>query len=290
MTAVLLAITAGAGAHLLYTATALGWRGLGPAGARLRTRRGASWREGAGLADVDLSQLAAVTAVTVALVSAVTFVVFGAPMAALAVGGASAAAPIASQRSRQKAKRAAAQDAWPRMIEEVRILTSSLGRSIPQAVLEVGLRGPAELRPAFDAARREWLISTSFERATTVLKAGLADPTADAACETLLIAHEVGGNDLDRRLLALAEDRVVDAQGRKDARAKQAGVRFARRFVLIVPIGMAVAGMSVGDGRDAYRSPSGQLLVVVGIAVVILCWVWAGALMRLPAERRVFSG
>ena len=75
-----------------------------------------------------------------------------------------------------------------------------------------------------------------------MLRAHLADPTADAACETLLVAHEVGGTDLAHRLEALAEDRRQDALGRKDARAKQAGVRFARRFVLVVPVGMALAG------------------------------------------------
>ena len=35
------------------------------------------------------------------------------------------------------------------MIEEIRILTTSVGRSIPQALFDVGLRGPLELRPAF---------------------------------------------------------------------------------------------------------------------------------------------
>ena len=139
------------------------------------------------------------------------------------------------------------------MIEEIRLLTSSLGRSIPQALFEVGRRCPEELRPAFEAAHREWLLSTDFARTVDVLKAGLADPTADAACETLLVAHELGGSDLDRRLEALIEDRVQDTQGRKDATAKQAGVRFARRFVLIVPVGMALAGLSVGNGRAAYR-------------------------------------
>ena len=150
-------------------------------------------------------------------------------------------------------------------------------------------RGPVELRPAFEAAQREWLISTDFERTLAVLKSRLADPTADATCETLLIAHELGGSDLDRRLTALIEDRVLDAQGRKDARAKQAGVRFARRFVLLVPLGMALAGMSVGNGRDAYRTASGQALVLVGIGMVVVCWLWAAQLMKLPEEQRVFG-
>jgi tight adherence protein B len=64
-------------------------------------------------------------------------------------------------------------------------------------------------------------------------------------------------------------------------------VRFARRFVLLVPLGMALAGMSVGRGRGAYATPRGQTMVVIGIASVVGCWVWAGRLLRLPEEQRV---
>src|SRR5690606_41494892 len=95
---------------------------------------------------------------------------------------------------------------------------------------------------------------------------------------------------LDRRLEALVEDRILDVQGRKDARAKQAGVRFARRFVLLVPCGMALVGMSIGTGRAAYATPWGQSMVVLGIAAVAVCWVWAGRLLALPEEERVFHG
>lgn len=181
-------------------------------------------------------------------------------------------------------------EAWPRLLEEIRMMTSSLGRSIPQALVEVGRRAPDELRPAFAAAEREWFLSTDFARTLQTLKSSLADATADMACETLLVAHEVGGADLDRRLEALVDDRLLDAQGRKDARARQAGARFARRFVLLVPAGMAFAGMSVGTGRAAYRTTTGQALVVVAVVLVIACWTWAGRIMSLPEEERVFDG
>src|SRR3546814_3717930 len=131
---------------------------------------------------------------------------------------------------RRAARRAAAMDAGPRMLEELLSLTAAVGRSVPQALFEVGRRAPDVMRGAFDEAHREWLLSTDFARTIGVLKAALADPTADAACETLLVANEVGGTDLDRRLEALIDDRVQDTQGRKDARAKQAGARVARRF------------------------------------------------------------
>ena len=90
------------------------------------------------------------------------------------------------------------------MIEEIRLLTGSMGRSIPLALLEVGRRAPTgPMRNAFDAAQREWLLSTDFRRTLTTLKSRLADPTADAICETLLVANEVGGGDLRRLLLWL---------------------------------------------------------------------------------------
>jgi tight adherence protein B len=291
--ALVLAVVGAYGVHLLYTAVALRWRGLG-AGPKVEKEAGGTssmdnWLAQAGLEGIRPIEFAAVMAVLFVIGVALAYAVFGAPLPALALGAFAASFPVASYRSRRRERRALAQEAWPRMIEELRILTGSLGRSVPQALFEVGRRGPVEMRPAFEAAHREWLISTNFPRTLQVLKGRLADPTADATCETLLVAHELGGTDLDRRLVALIEDRIQDVQGRKDARAKQAGVRFARRFVLIVPFGMALAGMSVGTGRDAYRDPLGQLAVVIGIALVVVCWVWAGAIMRIPEEERVFS-
>ena len=292
MTGLLVALCAAAGTYYLYTALVLGWRGLWlapPATRPARDRRRASdWLVQAGIGDVSVRQFVLVTGALTALGAVAGLALFGGAMPALVVALCAGAAPLASYRVRRQRLRATAQETWPRLIEEIRIRTSGLGRSVPQALFEAGERAPASLRPAFAAAQREWVLSTDFERTVAVLKDGLADPTADAACETLLVAHEIGGSDLDRRLEALIEDRVIDVQGRKDARSKQAGVRFARRFVLLVPLGMALVGMSIGNGRAAYATPWGQTMVVVGIASVVACWVWAGRLLRLPEEQRVF--
>jgi tight adherence protein B len=291
ITAFLLALAAAYGVFLVFTSLVFGWKGVGVSpGIGRRRRRGSleDFLVQSGLEKVRVAELLAVEVVLFAVAFAFGLAIYDGVLAGLALGVAAASVPITSARGRRKARRELARENWPRMIEEIRLQAVSLGRSIPQALLGVGLKGPEEMRPAFLAAQREWLISTDFDRTLLVLKAQLADPTADSVCETLLIAHEVGGTDVDQRLRALIDDRTDDLQGRKDARAKQAGVRFARYFVLIVPFGMAVVGVGIGDGREAFGTPTGQLGVLVAFGMMAGCWVWAGQLLKLPEEERVF--
>jgi tight adherence protein B len=293
VTGLLLALVAAYGVHLVYTAVVLGWRGAGPGpavAARVRSTRLRDWLVQAGLDEVRPVELLAVEAVLVLVGGGMSWAVFGGVVPPLAGAAGAGLVPVAAARRRRERRRVEASEAWPRLIEEMRIRTTTLGRSIPQALFDVGDRAPADLRPAFEAARREWLLTTDFGRTVAVLTSRLADPTADAVCETLLVAHQIGGNDVDRCLSALIDDRILDLQGRKDAAARQAGARFARWFTLAVPIGMAVIGLSIGEGRSTYSTPAGQVLVGIGVALMVVCWIWAGQVLRLPGEHRVFTG
>ena len=289
--AFLLALVVGYGVFLVFTSVAFGWRGLGPSSQPAQRRRRFRLEDfliQAGLDQVGVDEFVAVAITLFLLGAAVGWALFGGLIAPFFLGLGGAWFPVASARARRARRLDLARDTWPRLIEEIRIQAVSLGRSIPQALFMVGRRAPEEMRNAFDAAHREWLISTDFDRTLAVLKAQLADPTADAVCETLLIAHDVGGTDVDRRLGALIEDRILDLQGRKDARAKQAGAKFARNFVLIVPLGMALVGQTIADGRGAYTTPGAQVAILVALGIIGACWLWAGRLMKLPEEERVF--
>jgi tight adherence protein B len=291
LTAVVVSVVGAYGVFLIYTAALgdAGRRSESPTQWSRRRHLARDWLTQAGLADVRPLEFVLVVGVFGVVGAAIGFVVFAGVLPAAVLGAFVATSPVAWYRGQRARRRAESQDAWPRMIEELRLLTGSLGRSVPQALFEVGRAAPTELRGGFAAAQREWLLSTDFERALKVLKAALADDTADVVAETLLVGYELGGSDLERRLRSLADDRILDLQHRKDARAHQAGVRFVRRFVLVVPFGMAMAGMTVGNGRAAYRSDLGQTAVVVAIGMVIACWIWAGRLLRLPELERVFA-
>lgn len=288
MLGLLAALLAGAGVFVLIRpgSTTVGSTPLVPT---LRNRvRDALVR--AGIDGAHHSRLPGVVAAFFGAGTLIGWLMFGGFIAPACLGLFASSFPLATVRNKQRAISRESAQAWPRLIEQTRLLCGSLGKPIPQALIEVGRTAPAAMQPAFNAAEREWRSTTDFDRTAAVLKHRLADPTADIVCETLLVAHNLGGSDLQRRLRTLAEDRQSDLDARRDAVSKQAGVRFARNFVLIVPAGMALAGMSIGTGRAAYQSASGQLGLVVALATLALCWWWAGRLIKLPETQRVFRG
>ena len=282
---------AAVGGWLIYTSASrppAARGGLQPGPVPARRWSIEEWLAGAGLAEVSTAEFMASVG-TVAVVGAIgAWLLFGGVAPAVVTAAFAATFPVAAYRRRNELRADAARAEWPRLLEEIRLRAGSLGRSVPQALFEAGRRGPVPWRPAFEAAEREWLLTVDFARTVALLKQALADPTADVVTETLLMAHEVGGADLDAKLADLIEDRIEDVQARKDAASRLAGVRFARRFVLLVPLGMAVAGLTIGTGRQAYSSAGGQIAVVAALAAVAACWWWSGRLMRMPSTPRVF--
>ncbi len=284
------------GVYLLYSAIVHGQRSLPELDRSRKTMRAGQsstmqqWLRQAGMLGVSVPEFVAVELIVCGAVSFLAWMLFAGPVPAVVSGVLVAIAPVTVYRNRRMKLREQARNAWPLLIEEIRLQTGSLGRSIPVALFEVGRRAPTTpMVEAFDAAHREWLLSTDFHRSIRVLKTNLADPTADAVCETLVVAHELGGNDLERRLTSLIEDRRTDLRNRNEASSRQAGVRFARWFVLVVPLGMTLVGLSIGDGRRAYNTPFGQFAVVIALLMMAGCWVWASAIMRLPEVDRVFD-
>jgi tight adherence protein B len=295
MISLLIGALAALGVFYIYTSI-IGWKGVGftPTKERpsnLATKTTATdWLRQAGVADVTPAQFLAVELGVALFAFLIGFALLGAILPALAIAVFAATSPLAAYRARRRHLRDQSREIWPRLIEEVRVQTSSLGKSIPAALIEVGRSAPNEpMKLAFAEAAREWSLTTDFGRMIRVLKDRLADPTADATCETLLIAHELGGTDLDRRLRALIDDRSMDVEERRDAESRQSGVRFARYFTLAVPIGMALSGMTIGNGRASFQTTGGQIGVLIAVLLTAGCWMWAGRIMAIPEAQRVLT-
>lgn len=294
MIALALACCAGAGSLLLVERRLLpslfapldsdvGSPSLGP------RQRAVRWLRQAGLDDVSPEEFFTALLMLFLLGTILGYSVFGTATAAVVCGIFAATFPVSGYRRHRIDRLRIARDAWPRLIDDIRLQYTVMGRSLPTSVTHAGYRSPPSLQAAFDAAHREWLLSTDFERSLDVLRARIGDPTVDLVAETLLAAHQIGGTQVNTRLAALAEDRRQDLAQRHDARSQQSGARFARVFVLIIPAGMAVVGLAIGTGRESYQTSDGQIITVAALVLMMGCWFWAGRVLRLPATERVFA-
>ena len=110
------------GVFLLYTAFVYRWRGVG-VGPRLGPgtvgrHRLQEWLVQAGLGEVRSGEFIAVMAALFVVGAGLAFALFGGLAPALAAGLFASTFPLASYRARRATRRAAAREAWPRMIEE----------------------------------------------------------------------------------------------------------------------------------------------------------------------------
>ncbi len=78
------------------------------------------------------------------------------------------------------------------------------GLSLPEALGQLAVRGPDELRAAFGEFAEDYRATGRFTDCLDRLKERLADPVGDRLVEALRLAREVGGSDLGRLLRTLS--------------------------------------------------------------------------------------
>src|SRR5690606_21130985 len=195
-------------------------------------------------------------------------------------------APLALVRARARRRRAALRELWPEVVDHLGSAIRA-GMSLPEAVAQVGERGPVELRPAFAAFAQDYRASGRFSDCLDLLKARLADPVADRIVEALRITREVGGTDLGRLLRTLSGFLRADARARGELEARQSwtvnGARLAAAAPWLVPARLATRSTTI----QAYNSPAGVLVLLVGAAASVLAYQVMMRLGRLPEDVRV---
>src|SRR5665647_3167508 len=184
----------------------------GPACARpsRRAERRDGWAERtqdllvqAGSAGVTPGALMATSVGVSAAVLLVVTALSGSPAIAACFAAMAAAVPMSLVRSRARRRRAALRDVWPEVVDHLGSGVRA-GLSLPEAVGQLGERGPAELRDTFRAFAEDYRATGRFGHCLDALKARLADPVADRIVEALRITRDVGGTDLGRLLRTLS--------------------------------------------------------------------------------------
>lgn len=222
---------------------------------------------------------------------AVGFVVLAvAPVAVLAAAGAltATASPFAVIVSRARSRRRAMRAVWPDALDHL-VAALRSGAPLGEAMGALGEGGPIPLRPAFAAFASDFRATAQLTIALDELKNSLADPVADRVVETVRVAREVGGSELPAVLRALAAHLRADAAVRSEVEARQTWVVSAARLGVSAPWIVLLLLAARPEAAEAYNSPLGVAVLLLGLFVTVVAYRIMLALGRLPTERRWFA-
>ena len=158
--------------------------------------------------------------------------------------------------------------------------------SLPEALTNLGERGPEAVRPQFRAFAADYAASARFDGSLDRLKARFADPVADRIVEALRLAHEVGGTDLGTLLRSLSQMLREDMRTRGELEARQSWTVNGAKVAVAAPWLVLALLSTRPQAAAAYATTAGAVVLLVGAVVSVIAYRLMLRLGRLPEEER----
>ena len=194
--------------------------------------------------------------------------------------------PTVVLRRMRRRRQVALRELWPEAVDNLASAVRA-GMSLPEGLSALAVRGPVELRPAFGRFATAYRASGRFGDCLDRLEADLADPVGDRVCETMRVAHEVGGSDVGSVLRMLSELLRSDARTRAELETRQGWIVNAARLAVAAPWVVLLLLGTRSSTLHAYDSGGGALLLAIGAVVCLIAYRTMLRIGRLPEDRRV---
>jgi tight adherence protein B len=194
--------------------------------------------------------------------------------------------PFGVVRMRARRRRSNLRELWPDAVDNI---TSGVraGLALPEALSQLALRGPEELRPAFRSFAEDYRASGRFHDCLDRLKDRLSDPVGDRLVESLRIAREVGGSDLGGLLRTLSTFLREDSRTRSELETRQGWTVNAARLAVAAPWVVLAMLCTRPESIQAYATTTGSLILLVGAGVSAAAYRIMVFIGRLPEDERV---
>ena len=278
---------------LFGTGLLLIWQSLGPVRVSDAVTSGLSLRERgkqmlvqAGIEQVSLASLlmsclGVFIVVLLGMTALSRSVVLGTAFGVIASWG-----PIAAVRYRRRRRLEELREVWPEVVDNLASAVRA-GMSLPEALTQIGVRGPGTLRRPFDRFGTDYRATGRFMVCLDRLKADLADPVGDRVVESLRMAREVGGSDLGRLLRTLSTFLREDARARAELETRQGWSINAARLAVAAPWVLLALLSLRPESVAAYDGRTGAIVIASGAALCLLAYRLMLRIARLPDEQRV---
>jgi tight adherence protein B len=192
--------------------------------------------------------------------------------------------------SRKKSHKeiAAISAAWPEVIDHL-VSGIQSGLSITESLIGLTSRGPLVLRPYFAEFEIKMRAHGDFNQAISDLKQRCGQHSSDQIFEAIVISKTLGGSELLNILRTVGTFLRQDLALRREIEVKHGWIKNSAHLSAAAPWLLLLLLSTQPATSRAFSTPTGVLILLAGLAMTAIAYVWMNRLGRLPELPRVFG-
>jgi tight adherence protein B len=208
---------------------------------------------------------------------------------ALAFGILAAGIAFVTVRAKNNLNEAALIAAWPEVIDHLMSGIQS-GLSLTESLAGLSTRGPEVLRPAFTQFKASLYGNGDLNQAIEELKAMFSHHGSDQIFEALIISKTLGGSELLQILRTLGDFLRQDLALRREIEVKHGWIKNSAHLSAAAPWLLLLLLSTQPATAAAYAKSTGAVILIAGIFMTAIAYLWMNKLGALPKPPRVFGG
>jgi len=206
---------------------------------------------------------------------------------ALAFGAFAAGIAFVTVRAKNNLNEAELIAAWPEVIDHLMSGIQS-GLSLTESLSGLSTRGPEILRPAFTQFKASLYGSGDITQAIEDLRTMFAHHGSDQIFEALIISKALGGSELLQILRSLGDFLRQDLALRREIEVKHGWIKNSAHLSAAAPWILLLLLSTQPSTAAAYSTPTGAIILLIGLVMTAIAYLWMNRLGRLPQTPRIF--
>lgn len=172
---------------------------------------------------------------------------------------------------------------WPTFLDQLRSSMLSSQRALPYVMYDNPACGSPFLTDLINIGKREFETSGNLESSLKQIWRHAADQTTSQVCASLINTNGATSSQIQHQLSDIASALKTQQILIAEAESKLAGVKIARLFVLLIPTGMALAGVAFAGSFSPFYTRASLIQISIAAFVLGICWQLSNRLMQFPA-------
>lgn len=190
-------------------------------------------------------------------------------------------------RSLGQARQRALEQIWPGIFDLLRS-GAEAGLTIAEQLEYLAKHSPGALVNYFTELVQDLDRGVDLERALGTFQSNVGSRSGDYLALVLLITSELGGRG-EAEVWSKASSEVrQEQQLMNQVRAKQGWVLGSAKLAVLAPWLIVFVLLSLEQNRQAYATPQGTLVLLLGLLLSSFAYFLTTALGRLPLPGRIF--